>query len=92
VEVVGQVSDGNELDAWLESTEVDLVIVDWELPGLPTFDLERLARGDRGRPKLIAMSGRSETRAPALAAGVDGFISKTDPPDHLLALVRALHS
>jgi DNA-binding NarL/FixJ family response regulator len=92
VEVVGQVGDGNALDAWLDSAEADLIIVDWELPGLPSFDLERLARGGRGRPKLIAMSGRSETRAPALAAGVDGFVSKTDPPEHLLALVRALRS
>ena len=31
--------------------------------------------------KLVAMSSRFEAKQEALAAGADGFISKTDPPE-----------
>ena len=33
------------------------------------------------------MSGRSESRLESLRAGCDGFVSRNDPPDRLLALL-----
>jgi DNA-binding NarL/FixJ family response regulator len=40
--------------------------------------------------KLVAMSSRFEAEREALAAGVDGFISKTDLPDKVLAVIGRL--
>jgi DNA-binding NarL/FixJ family response regulator len=39
---------------------------------------------------MIVMSGQPEVRRAALAAGADAFISKTDPPDQLLAALKEL--
>jgi DNA-binding NarL/FixJ family response regulator len=38
---------------------------------------------------VIALSGRSEARLAALSAGADAFVSKGDPPERLLAAIRA---
>jgi CheY-like chemotaxis protein len=40
--------------------------------------------------KIIALSGRAETQQIALTAGVDGFISKGDPPERVLTTLRAI--
>jgi DNA-binding NarL/FixJ family response regulator len=37
---------------------------------------------------VIVMSGQPEVRRAALAVGADAFISKTDPPDQLLAALK----
>ncbi len=48
-------------------------------------DLIRVLRRLCPGGKLIAMSSRLEADAEALAAGADGFISKTDLPDEVFA-------
>jgi len=40
------------------------------------------------RLPVIVMCGQPEVRRAALAAGADAFISKTDPPDQLLAALE----
>lgn len=90
VEVVGEVREAAALSDWLSGGCADLCIVDWELPGLPAGDRQPAVRALRRYLKLVAISGRLGTRAQALAAGVDGFISKTEPPERVLELVRAL--
>ena len=68
----------------------DLAVVDWELPGLDparhVADLRRV----RQDLKIVALSGRPDARAAALAAGVDAFLYRGDPPDLLLEALRAL--
>ena len=86
LEVVGEVGAADALTAWLRWQEADILIVDWELPGWPCPDMDACS----GRPKLIAISGRAEARAQALAAGADGFVSKTDTPEQILATLRGV--
>ena len=74
-----------------------------EAPGLVLFDLDLAAPSRaRQQPlsdlvrifqrlcpsaRLVAMSSRFEAQRAALEAGADGFISKTDPPDAVLASI-----
>jgi DNA-binding NarL/FixJ family response regulator len=37
---------------------------------------------------VVALSGRPESRRTALAAGVNAFVSKGEPPERLLAAVE----
>ena len=41
-------------------------------------------------PQIIVLSLDSTTAAATLAAGADGFISKTAPPDELLPILRKM--
>jgi len=70
----------------------DLVLLDWELPGLSAIGSLSALR--EGCPKLlvIVLSGRPEACEQALAAGADAFVSKIDPPEFLLETLRAVDS
>jgi DNA-binding NarL/FixJ family response regulator len=89
VAVVGEASDARELADQLTATCPDALLLDWELPGLAATRV--LAALLRGFPELtvIALSGRSEARREAEMAGASAFVSKTDPPECLLAVMRA---
>ena len=47
-------------------------------------------RGLDSPPFILVLSIKSETREPALAAGADGFISKSALPEHLMEQIRIL--
>ena len=53
---------------------------------------QRLAelRALNDRLRIVVLSTQPEDRAAAIAAGADAFISKVDPPDQVLAVVRAV--
>ena len=88
VTVVGEADDTEQALELVAGQQPDLVLLDWELPG--RGGIATLARLQAARPGLlvIALSGRPEARRAALAAGVDVFVSKGEPPDQLLAAVE----
>ena len=104
VSILGEAVDTTGLLDWVKAACPDLVLLDWELPGLktagPSTVLRQAQDGSSGQGLLstlrelcpclavIALSGRPEARRAALDAGVDAFVSKGDPPERLLAAVN----
>ena len=80
-EVTGEANDAKDLLAQIKRACPDLVLLDWELPGMHTVDLLSALRGVCPGLVVIVLSGRLEARKTALTAGADAFVSKTDPPD-----------
>ncbi len=88
IDVLGEAVDATGLLDWVRVTCPDLVLLDWELPGRqPSADLLAALRTQCPHLVVIALSGRPEARAAALAAGADAFVSKGDPPEALLAAI-----
>jgi DNA-binding NarL/FixJ family response regulator len=86
--VVGEVNDCKELLAQAEAVCPDLVLIDWDLPGMATVDLlTALQKTCPGLP-VIALSSRPEVEGAALAAGAQAFVSKAGPPEPLLAAIQ----
>jgi len=71
----------------------DLLLLDWDmrLPVMSGAMIQTL-RHHCPDMHILAMSGRPESQAQALHAGVDAFVSKGDPPDRLLESVRKAFS
>ena len=88
VMVIGEAADAEQAINLARAGRPDLVLLEWELPGQNGGSV--VADLKAGRPGLmvVAVSARSEARVAALAAGADGFISKLDPPERLLAAMR----
>ena len=88
LEVVGEAASGEALLAQAGALAADLALVDWELPrlaeagGLPA--LHRSAPG----LQVVIMSGRPGVRQAALAMGGAAFVSKGEPPERLLTVIR----
>ena len=90
--VVDEVVSAGELLSRVEVTCPDLILLDWELPGLrPGEMLPALNALDFG-PVVVALSGRPEARRAALAAGADVFVSKGDPPEQLQTAIDQCRS
>jgi DNA-binding NarL/FixJ family response regulator len=68
----------------------DVVLSDWDLPGLRTGAELRRLWADAPRCRIVALSGRPEQRDEALRSGAASFVSKGDPPDTLLRVLRSL--
>ena len=95
--VVGEAAEAEELLVQLKATRPDLMLLDWELPGLslansvgPGKQLLSILHTFYPNLRVIALSGRPEACQAALAAGVDAFVSKGDPPERLLTTLRAI--
>jgi DNA-binding NarL/FixJ family response regulator len=90
--VVGETADVEAAVAAIAAGRPDVVLLDWELLRQSLGQSCDSAVGDfrLASPEsfVIALSGRPEARHEALAAGVDAFVSKCDPPEQLLAAVR----
>ncbi len=86
--VVGEAADATGLLRAIADKTPDLVLLDWELPGLPAEQLVRLLFFERPALKIIAMSGRPQMARRARAAGVHAFLNKSEPGERVLALIR----
>jgi DNA-binding NarL/FixJ family response regulator len=88
VRIIGEALNAKDLLAVTEATQPDLVLLDWELPGMLAD--AALAQIRRLHPGLvvIALSARPEARRAALAAGTDAFVSKLEAPDRLLRIIQ----
>jgi len=88
-EVVGEAADAGDLLARVEVACPDLVLLSWGLPGLAGADLLPALRSVCNDLYVIVLSGRPEARQAILDAGANAFVSKVDPPEQLLAAIRA---
>jgi DNA-binding NarL/FixJ family response regulator len=87
VVVVGEAADTNSLQEQVSAKEPDVLLIDWELPGLSPNGSFAALRRTRPQLVVIGMSSRLEARRAALAAGADGFVSKSDAPEYLLKAI-----
>ena len=85
--VVGEAIDAESLLAKVETVCPDVVLLGWELPGMDMDCLIPSLRESCPGVILIALSGRLEAHRAADRLGVDAFVSKSSPPDHLLAAI-----
>jgi DNA-binding NarL/FixJ family response regulator len=82
--VCGAVADSENLLAQVCTTLPDLILLDWNLPGLQPYYLLQALKRYRPAILLLATSVNPENARNALASGVDGFILKSLPPDEFL--------
>ncbi len=90
MQVVGEAVDTRSLWLELEIACPDLLLVDWSVLGPCPTEILPALRARYPHLRVIVLSGKPEVRQAALAAGADAFVSKTDPPDQLLAILKEL--
>jgi two-component system phosphate regulon response regulator PhoB len=92
--VVETLSDGKQVEASLEKSLPDILIVDWMLPGLSGIELcWRLRRRPATkRLPLMMLTARCEEhdRARAIKAGADDYMVKPFSVGDLITRVEAL--
>lgn len=87
LDIAGEAEGISELLLQTQRTQPDIVLVDWELSNFRIADVVPVLRALRSGLKIIALSGRPESCCSAMAAGVDGFVSKGDQPEKLIETI-----
>jgi DNA-binding NarL/FixJ family response regulator len=90
--VVGIAVRANGLLAQVAASQPDVVLLDWHLPGRLATDVLADLKTLERRPEIIVLSVQPEAESAARAAGADAFVSKTAPPDRLVAILRNMRS
>lgn len=91
---IHSLSEAATMDELLFRVRADcpaLVLLDWELPGLMAAGGVAALRQLQPGLKVAALSARPEARQEALDAKAEAFINKTDPPEKMLQVIRALY-
>lgn len=86
--LVIEAANSEELLHLMETSPLDILLLEWELPGIPVDALMKQLKNLMD-VSVIAISNRPETRAEALEAGASAFVYKGDPPNELISLLQA---
>ncbi|MFT4066009.1 response regulator transcription factor [Paraburkholderia sp.] len=90
---VNKVGQGQEAITFLEANEVDLVVLDWELPGVSGFDVLYWIRRNLGRDPVVLFLTSAILEVDivnALDAGADDYVIKPFRARELVARMGAL--
>jgi DNA-binding NarL/FixJ family response regulator len=94
LEVVGEACDTHSLLHATKAVAPDLILLDWELPGLGTLGAHQRfihsLHTEWPALKIIALSVNSDAKSASLAVGVAAFVNKAEPPEGLLAALRRI--
>ncbi len=90
--VVESVSDGAEALDHLKTFPYDLIILDWELPGMNGVDVCREFRNRHGNTPILMLTGKSTiaNKEAGLNSGADDYLTKPFDLRELGARIRAI--
>jgi DNA-binding NarL/FixJ family response regulator len=89
-QIVGETNSFDRLCDLIEHHKPDVVLLDWDILNCKSQERMQNLRLRYPFLWLIALSGRPEIRHDSLLAGANAFVSKSEPPDRLLATLNAL--
>ncbi|UFU00407.1 response regulator transcription factor [Radiobacillus kanasensis] len=94
MEVLGEVSSGKEVITFLESQEVDVLLLDIQMPEMDGIEAASQIKQQFPEVKIVILTSFSDydTVIPAVKAGVEGYQLKTIDPDDLADVIRAVHN
>lgn len=91
IEVVGQAGNGAEAVEFAASHDVDVVLMDVQMPELDGIEATaRIVDAGRGKVVILTTFERDDYLFDALRAGASGFLLKNADPDELVGAVHAV--
>ncbi|MBW8817808.1 MAG: response regulator transcription factor [Streptomyces sp.] len=90
IEIVGEAADGTEVEAAVDRTRPDVVLMDIRMPSVDGLTATERLRGRPEAPQVVVLTTfhADEQVLRALRAGAAGFVLKDTPPAEILAAVR----
>lgn len=91
IEVVGQVTNGQEAVDFAGQHEVDVILMDVQMPVMDGIQAtELIASAHRGKVIILTTFERDDYLFDAIRSGASGFLLKNADPDDLIAAVQAV--
>lgn len=91
IEVVGQVTNGQEAVDFASQHDVDVILMDVQMPVMDGIQAtELISRAHRGKVIILTTFEREDYLFDAIRGGASGFLLKNADPDDLIAAVQAV--
>lgn len=92
ITVAAQASDGDQVVAMVQANKPDVVLMDIRMQRMSGIEATQLVKQLPNPPGVIALTSfdTESTILDAVAAGVDGFLSKDFAPQEIIAAVRSV--
>ncbi len=92
IEVVGEAQEYNELRGKMRTVQIDVLLLDVNLPGKNGIDIIKSLREENPRIKILMLSMYPEDQYAlrALKAGAYGYLNKGSAPEQLLDAVAQI--
>ena len=91
---IAEADDGNTAWPMLQNGSYDLLITDWNMPGMPGLDLLKAVRADARLAKLpvlmLTAEAKREQIVEAAQAGVNGYVIKPFTAETLKAMLEKI--
>ncbi|MEV4452106.1 MULTISPECIES: response regulator transcription factor [Streptomyces] len=90
IEIVGEAADGGEVEALVDRTRPDVVLMDIRMPVIDGLTATERLRGRADAPQVVVLTTfhADDQVLRALRAGAAGFVLKDTPPVQILDAVR----
>jgi two-component system OmpR family response regulator len=90
--VISAIHDGAEASEHLRFYKYDLIILDWNLPGMDGVEICRIFREKGGKTPVLMLTGKSAAKEKehGLDCGADDYLTKPFEMTEVAARVRAL--
>jgi len=88
---IAEAADTSSLMRYLSQAEVDVIVLEWELPGFQNSDISKIFQLAPA-VKVLVLGRKNLDRASALRAGADEFILKGGPPGQLIQKINSIRS
>jgi len=94
LELVGQVTNGEEALEAVERLQPEVVLMDVRLPGIDGVSAVKRIHQSAPGVKFVIFSAYGDKRllSDAIAAGARGYVMKGSPPDDLIRAVRMVYA
>lgn len=94
IDVIGEAHDGASAIALVQSTPVDVVLMDVRMPGVDGIAATAEITATPNGPRVIVLTtfDLDDYAFAALRAGASGFLVKDARPAELLSAIRTVHS
>jgi DNA-binding NarL/FixJ family response regulator len=92
MEVVAEAGSGRETIAAVDRTTPDMVVLDYQMPGLNGLEVARVIRERHPQVPMLMLTGEEDAalRAASERVGVKGFMLKGQPLDELLTEIHSI--
>ncbi|MEU9451147.1 response regulator transcription factor [Streptomyces sp. NPDC048277] len=90
IEIVGEAADGDEVEALVDRTHPDVVLMDIRMQAVDGLTATERLRARAGAPQVVVLTTfhADEQVLHALRAGAAGFVLKDTPPAQIVDAVR----
>jgi DNA-binding NarL/FixJ family response regulator len=88
--IVGEVDNMENLLDYVTDYHPDIVILDWELPGLPKKERVAALKALHPAPVVVLTSPRPEIAQYARTAHADFFFCKSEPPEQVVRVIEQI--